>query len=305
VRVAVSLHGTTAAVHDAAVGLPGSFGRATAGLRRLREHGVPFRVAGVATRANQHDILRLAEVARRAGAEATHVDVVREIGGAERDLLPDNPAALAQSWLTGPDFVADRAVFNHNRRWNACWAGKLTVTAAGDALPCVMGRSELVGNVGEKSLAAILAGPRLQALWGLTKDEVAVCRDCEYRYACGDCRPLALAEGDLHGPVSRCTYDPARGDWGRLTTTRRDPGPAPEGAAPRIALVPADRAVHNGLIVSTSAAANPSNAPRSAGSRSRNLLFGCDPDRALPDPPPVFIPLPTIESGNLSRLPLS
>lgn len=306
VRVAVSLHGTTAPVHDAAVGLPGSFGRATAGLRRLRDHGVPFRVAGVATRDNQDDILQLTDVARRAGAEAAHIDVVRGIGGgAARDLLPDDPAALAQSWLTGPAFVADRAVFEHNQLWNACWAGKLTITAAGDALPCVMGRSERVGNVGQESLAEILAGPRLRALWGLTKDEVAVCRDCEYRYACGDCRPLALAEGDLHGAMPRCTYDPTRGDWGQLGTDRRDPGPAPEDDAPRIALVPARRAVDGGLITSTPGATKSSLAPRPARGRSRNVLFGCDPDRALPDPPPVSIPLQTIKSGNFSSLPLS
>jgi hypothetical protein len=55
-------------------------------------------------------------------------------------------------------------------------------------------------------------------MWSATKDQVMVCRDCEYRYVCFDCRPLseAAAAGRadyLHAPYPRCTYNPYTGEW--------------------------------------------------------------------------------------------
>ena len=49
-------------------------------------------------------------------------------------------------------------------------------------------------------------------------DNVLICRDCEYRYACFDCRPLAKASAGetaeyLSAPPARCTYNPYTGQW--------------------------------------------------------------------------------------------
>jgi radical SAM protein with 4Fe4S-binding SPASM domain len=238
VHLAVSLHGTQAEVHDAVTGLPGSFNRTLMGLRMLRAHGVPVRIAGVAVRSNQRDVIHLDEIAQELGVAEVSFDVVRGIGsGDDPDLMPNDPSVLAQKWLTWPNFVANQTEYEHNLRWNSCWAGKLAITSTGDVMPCVMGRSEVVGNIREAMLDEILETPRLLYLWGITKDKVAVCQDCEYRYLCGDCRPLAASTnaGDLHGAIPRCTYNPQIGDWGMPGTDFRFPGPAPESDRPMIA----------------------------------------------------------------------
>jgi radical SAM protein with 4Fe4S-binding SPASM domain len=236
VRLAVSLHGASAAVHDGVVGLRGSFDRTVRGLRLLAERDVAFRVGGVAVAENQHEILQVAELGAALGADETRIDIARPTGDGPAPPPPDDPALLAGRWLLAPNFVADRQRFEHNRRWNACWAGKLNVAPDGRVMPCIMGRDETMGNAAETPLADILAGPAAAARWGLTKDQVAVCRDCEYRYACGDCRPLAAAGGDRRGKTARCTYDPSRGDWGRPWSDERFPGPAAEGDRPRLEL---------------------------------------------------------------------
>ena len=49
------------------------------------------------------------------------------------------------------------------------------------------------------------------------KDDVEGCKDCEYRYACDDCRPLAMGDGDgLYGKYPRCTYLPSTCHWSEL-----------------------------------------------------------------------------------------
>ena len=89
----------------------------------------------------------------------------------------------------------------------------IAVTAVGDIIPCVAGRQHIVGHVAEE-LEEVVEGNHLQKLWRISKDKIKVCSDCEYRYACGDCRPLAEAEkGDLYAKTSRCTYDPLVGKW--------------------------------------------------------------------------------------------
>lgn len=236
-RLAVSLHGVSADVHDGVVGLRGSFDRTVRGLRLLAERNVPFRVGGVAVAENQAEIMQVEALGQALGAYESRIDLARPTGDGPAPALPDDPALLAPHWLLAPAFVADRDRFEHNRRWNACWAGKLSITTDGRVMPCIMGRAETIGNVVETPLADILTGPSLSALWGLTKDQVAVCRDCEYRYACGDCRPMAAAGGDSHAQTARCTYDPRRGDWGRPWTTERFPGPAAEAIHPVVELV--------------------------------------------------------------------
>ncbi len=217
VHLAVSLHGTHAETHDALTGLRGSFDYTLAGLSRAKENSVPVRIAGVAVAANQHDIIDLPTFANNLGFSDVRFDVVREVGsGSESTLMPDDPKVLAEKWLTTPVFSANREDYEHNLQWNPCWAGKLTITNTGDVIPCIMGRTEVIGNVKVQPLREILESPRLASLWGLTKDQIDVCRDCEYRYVCGDCRPLAIAKGDLHGSMPRCTYDPLSGQWKSL-----------------------------------------------------------------------------------------
>ncbi len=277
VRLAVSLHGTTAEVHDAVVGLAGSFRRTVEGLGRLSQQDVPFRLSGVALRQNQHDVLNLLDLGPALGAVETHIDLVRPMGDSQDVALgsgsvtlspevfaPDDPDVLAHRWLMAPQFVAFREQFERNRHWNTCWAGKLTVGSDGAILPCIMERAELLGNVRDRTLAEVLDSPELRRLWGITKDEVAVCRDCEYRYLCGDCRPLAAATGgNLYAKSPRCTYDPVRGDWGRPWSSERFPSPAPENEQPQIALVTPN-------LVFTQP---------TAGRRLLHLHDDCNPDR--------------------------
>ncbi|MCG2686268.1 SPASM domain-containing protein, partial [Candidatus Parcubacteria bacterium] len=98
---------------------------------------------------------------------------------------------------------------------NPCWGRGLAVSFEGVALPCVFARDMPVGDLKEESLRGVLEGEVLVGLRTITKDKIEVCRDCEYRYACGDCRVLALEQtGDLCAKTPFCSYDPYTGVWG-------------------------------------------------------------------------------------------
>jgi radical SAM protein with 4Fe4S-binding SPASM domain len=107
----------------------------------------------------------------------------------------------------------DRARFMRRISGNGCWLGRAAITSTGDVLPCVMQRDHPAGNVRTEPLAQIVRRG-LKRYWDLSLDHIEVCRDCEYRYACQDCRPVAYGPtGSLTARSLYCCYDPYRGEW--------------------------------------------------------------------------------------------
>ncbi len=74
------------------------------------------------------------------------------------------------------------------------------------------------GNSKNITLKEALNHKDFKKYWKLTKDEIEVCKDCEYRYICTDCRAYTershtSKEGlDTSKPL-KCGYNPYTGEW--------------------------------------------------------------------------------------------
>jgi MoaA/NifB/PqqE/SkfB family radical SAM enzyme len=90
-RVAVSLDGATAEVHDGLRNLEGAFERAIEGTRRLKAQEVPFQINVTLTRHNFTQLQEIYELAQSLGAVALHVFMLVPVGCgqvlAETDML--------------------------------------------------------------------------------------------------------------------------------------------------------------------------------------------------------------------------
>ncbi|MFL6195081.1 MAG: grasp-with-spasm system SPASM domain peptide maturase [Thermoanaerobaculia bacterium] len=116
-------------------------------------------------------------------------------------------------------FAVDLETFAEARAFNSCLNRKVSVDARGEIRNCPsMARS--FGNARDTSLHEALAHRDFAALWSINKDQIAVCKDCEFRYICVDCRAYLLDESDLYSKPSKCAYDPYTAQW---------PSPAPAG----------------------------------------------------------------------------
>jgi radical SAM protein with 4Fe4S-binding SPASM domain len=61
-------------------------------------------------------------------------------------------------------------------------------------------------------MANTVASMDFQRFWRISKDHMEICRQCEFRYVCTDCR--AYLESDVsRGKPARCSYDPSTGRW--------------------------------------------------------------------------------------------
>ena len=109
-------------------------------------------------------------------------------------------------------FVVNVEMFFESMAANSCLSGKVAVDKGGHIRKCPS-MPTTYGHVSEVGLADAVGSAAFAAARFATKDEVEVCRDCEFRYVCTDCRAYtAGSPGDRSKPA-KCRYDPYTAEW--------------------------------------------------------------------------------------------
>jgi SPASM domain peptide maturase of grasp-with-spasm system len=102
--------------------------------------------------------------------------------------------------------------FNELRLFNGCLNRKISVDESGQIRACpAMGQS--FGHHRVTALGSVASRPNFQKNWGAKKDDIKICRDCQYRYACTDCRALLQDPADESSKPLKCGYDPYTDTW--------------------------------------------------------------------------------------------
>lgn len=216
ISVKVSLYGDNSATHDLITQSKGSFDKLVKNIKSLTANGVTVDIAVVAMRENQDNLENIQEFIQLIGANYSKFDVIRNVfGGTQNQHTPTSQKIISNSMFSYPNFKTNKTRFARNCFQNSCWYGKIAITDNGDVLPCVFERNIIYGNIKDNSLKDILKSPPLETSWNLSFDSIEYCKDCEFRYACKDCRPLGISvKGDIATKNPRCKYNPYLGKWG-------------------------------------------------------------------------------------------
>lgn len=214
IHVAISLYSLVPEIHDRVTQVPGSFQKTFRALKMLKEAEIPTRIGIIVMKQNQDTLVETQKGLNEMGFNSTRADVVRPTGrGGCADLLPRDEIIQTWALMTKPNFSTSKEKFYRHQHWNSCWAGKIAISSDGGIMPCIFAREHIVSDL-EKGLEETVNSKSLQSLWKITKNQVEGCQDCEYRYTCHDCRPLAESTtGNLYGKSPRCSYDPSKGEW--------------------------------------------------------------------------------------------
>lgn len=102
--------------------------------------------------------------------------------------------------------------FNESLFSNTCLSGKIAIDTDCNIKNCPSS-IEILGNINTTSLFDSINNLHLKKLWGIKKDQIDVCKDCEYRYACTDCRVFIEDKENIFSKPLKCTYDPYKGIW--------------------------------------------------------------------------------------------
>lgn len=109
-------------------------------------------------------------------------------------------------------FVCSLSMFTEGQKHNTCLNKKICIDNKGQIKNCPS-MDTSYGTFPEVSLLDVIFQRDFQELWTINKDQIKVCRDCEYRYNCTDCRVFITDSKDIYSKPSKCHYDPYIGEW--------------------------------------------------------------------------------------------
>ena len=108
-------------------------------------------------------------------------------------------------------FVQNIPFFTESLNYNTCLNRKVAIDENGEIKNCPS-MKESFGNVKTDDLLEVVKTLEFQKKWRIKKDDIKVCKDCEFRYMCLDCR-ADLNENEEYNQPKNCHYNPYIAKW--------------------------------------------------------------------------------------------
>jgi len=113
-------------------------------------------------------------------------------------------------WNIG-EIQVDIHNFFYSRQFNPCLGHQVAIDIGGEIRPCLWSAIE-IGHITRYNLKDLIVAGTFDKYWMLSKDEIEVCKDCECRYNCLDCRVFGEETGTMSAAKPLfCDFDPYPG----------------------------------------------------------------------------------------------
>jgi SPASM domain peptide maturase of grasp-with-spasm system len=117
--------------------------------------------------------------------------------------ISENDCGVVSPWY----FISKTENFIEARHYNSCLNKKISVDRLGYIRNCPSMKISY-GNIKNTSLIDVLDKTDFKSIWSITKDNIAVCKDCQYRYVCIDCRAFISNDDNVYSKPMKCNYNP-------------------------------------------------------------------------------------------------
>lgn len=114
-------------------------------------------------------------------------------------------------------FTPNISTYTESLAHNSCLNRKISIDADGNIKNCPS-MEQSFGNIKDTTLQEALEHPEFKKYWNITKDQIAVCKDCEFRYICTDCRAYLENPHDMYAKPLKCGYNPYTCEWEEWST---------------------------------------------------------------------------------------
>lgn len=223
VSIRFSLYGYNAETHDNITQVKGSFKKTIEAIQLLKSNNIKVSVAVVIMKENENIVEKIKKfVINELKINYNGFDVIRPSN--VNDNLEHRISSydlLEKRYETYPKFTITKQQFFNNHYYNPCWNSKIAITAEGDIIPCIFARNFIIGNIRNNNLNELQS--EILKKWKITKNKIDECNECEYRYACFDCRPLAIGVNNKkYSKYPRCCYSPKEGIWKNIKDVTKE-----------------------------------------------------------------------------------
>ncbi len=109
-------------------------------------------------------------------------------------------------------FTVNTTFYTEAQHHNTCLNGKVAIDKKGQLKNCPSMATRF-GQANEiADFKTIIETAAFQKIGSISKNDIEICRDCEFRYICTDCRAYTK-DDKANGKPAKCTYDPYTATW--------------------------------------------------------------------------------------------
>lgn len=205
IEFGTALYGMDAATHDQMTQRKGSWVATLEAIRECVDGDVDVFVGMYLNMLQLDGVTQQEEWLRSLGVKRYQILAPSKVGRGtaiewkktpKKNRIPGILAFSAHQWEVG-------------RKGHNCFHDHIAVMPDGTVSPCIMTRDVSYGNILKSGLSGILRSNSYDTMAALSKDNIPGCRDCEFRYACFDCRPDAMKGTNDLLRKPQCGYDPS------------------------------------------------------------------------------------------------
>jgi SPASM domain peptide maturase of grasp-with-spasm system len=120
--------------------------------------------------------------------------------------------AKSCGYISSDYFVSGISLFTESQHHNSCLNRKIAIDVDGNIKNCPS-MPQSFGNIKDTTLQEALDHPDFKKYWNINKDQIAVCKDCEFRYICTDCRAYIENPENMYSKPLKCGYNPYTCEW--------------------------------------------------------------------------------------------
>lgn len=114
-------------------------------------------------------------------------------------------------------FVSNIEMYMESKLYNNCLNRKISINSNGEIKNCPSTKGNF-GNIKKVKLRNVINNEKFKTYWNINKDQISVCKDCEFRYICPDCRAFREDPDDIYSKPLKCGYNPYTTEWESWST---------------------------------------------------------------------------------------
>ena len=115
-------------------------------------------------------------------------------------------------------FSINLKTFLESQKHNTCLNRKISIDVEGNIKNCPS-IAKSYGNMRDTTLKEAIEKQGFKDMWHIHKDQIEVCKDCEFRHICTDCRAYIQDPNNIYSKPAKCSYDPYKATWGTNNPT--------------------------------------------------------------------------------------
>lgn len=109
-------------------------------------------------------------------------------------------------------FAVNLSSYTESTHFNSCLNRKLSIDVNGNIKNCPSIINSF-GHINDTRLVDIIKNDQIKFLWSINKDQIDICKDCEFKYICTDCRAFLRDKQNIYSKPFKCNYDPYEAIW--------------------------------------------------------------------------------------------